>query len=161
MHEKKREWENSFILDLFDFRMHNFNDFSFNILTTSTPVSQIMRDQRNADDRTLYYKPHITKRFSVRSNAAQKRVTRNFGCDIVLIPSWEQKLRVKCFRDLFEKRNRIYRYMLILSTLFGEPDDFWHVTLSWTVELSLWNEEGNCLIVYRGCSRLHASHYCE
>ena len=85
--EEKRVWVNSFILDLFDFRMHNFNDFSFNILTTSTPVSQIMRDQRNADDRTLYYKPHITKRFSARSNAAQKRVTRNFGCDIVLIPS--------------------------------------------------------------------------
>ena len=76
--EEKRVWVNSFILDLFDFRMHNFNDFSFNILTTSTPVSQIMRDQRNADDRTLYYKPHITKRFSVRSNAAQKRErTRN------------------------------------------------------------------------------------
>ena len=74
--EEKRVWVNSFILDLFDFRMHNFNDFSFNILTTSTPVSQIMRDQRNADERALYYKPHITKRFSVRSNAAQKRETR-------------------------------------------------------------------------------------
>ena len=85
--EEKRVWVNSFILDLFDFRMHNFNDFSFNILTTSTPVSQIMRDQRNADDRALYYKPHITKRFSVRSNAAQKTRNEDFGCDIILIPS--------------------------------------------------------------------------
>lgn len=81
----------------------------------------------------------ITNRISQNVFRSDQTLRKNEERGIWMRYCFDTFLRTKTPRKMlprsFLKSGIEYRYMLILSTLFGEPDDFWHVTLSWTVPL--------------------------
>ena len=146
MRVKKREWENLFILDLFDFRMHNFNDFSFNILTTSPVSRSVIKGMRSLHNNTNRISKNVFR--SDQKRCAKPRNEHRWNLDAILFWYLLEKLRVKFFRDRLKYAE--YDIATCLCS-FGEPDD---IDMSLWVELSLWNEEG----IVRLCAEVVCTH---